>query len=311
MNIASARLALFSLTFLGYTVTVMLAEMRGMAIDYVQIGKMFALFAVVGAAGVSYAIFRSMLPLRVVLETLFCGILLTVPIGISTYLAMGANMPLADDRLIRMDEALGFDWRAFIAFVDSHSPVANLLAYAYQSFSLQLLALPLLLVIFGQQLRAYMMVLVYAAVCFVSSFVSIWYPALGTYAVYDVTPSSLNHINAYFGYAFLQQFHAVRGDAGFVFSLADMHGILTFPSVHAAVAVICGWTAWSLRWLRYPFFALNVLMAISAVSHASHYLVDVIAGIGIAAATIAFVVAAFGQRAVARGVVEPEGALPV
>ncbi len=68
-----------------------------------------------------------------------------------------------------------------------------------------------------------------------------------------------------------------------------MMGILTFPSVHAAVAMLCAWAMWPIRPLRYPFLLLNILMTVSAVSHAGHYLADIIAGIGIAAATIAIV----------------------
>lgn len=41
--------------------------------------------------------------------------------------------------------------------------------------------------------------------------------------------------------------------------------------------------------LRYPIALLNVAMAISAISHANHYLVDVLAGLTISAICIVVV----------------------
>ncbi len=44
-----------------------------------------------------------------------------------------------------LDRRLGFDWWAFIAVIDRHAALALVLQQAYQSFSLQLLGLPMLL----------------------------------------------------------------------------------------------------------------------------------------------------------------------
>lgn len=289
MTSVQPRRLLFSMTLLAYGLVFTLARAVGIAVDYASILKFCAILVPVFGAAIAYSAFRRMEPMRVALECILCGLLLTVPVGLCTYLAMGANFPLADERLVRMDAALGFDWRGFIRFVDAFPLLAEGLAQAYQSFALQLLGIPVLLAAFGRYTRCYAMVLGYGLICFVSSLISVWYPALGAYSVYGVAPQSLDHINVYFGFAFLEQFHAVRSDPDFVFSFARMMGIVTFPSVHAAVALLCAWAMWDIRLLRYPFLFLNTMMAVSAVSHASHYLVDVIAGIGIASVTISSV----------------------
>ena len=105
--------------------------------------------------------------------------------------------------------------------------------------------------------RAFALILAYAVVGYVASLASIWFPALGSHVVYAIDPESLRSINPHFGYAFLDQFNAVREQSEFMFSLTTAEGILTFPSVHAAVAFICGVSAFSVPWLRYPFLALN------------------------------------------------------
>lgn len=238
------------------------------------------------AAFCLYAIIRRMTPLQPALETLLCGFLITMPVVISTYLAMGIAMPMTDSYLIALDERLGFDWHAFVAFVDSRPTLAWLLANAYSSFFFQLLLLPLYFSLFRKAARAYAIVFGYASLCFVSSAISVYYPALGAYAVYGVTQADLESINIKFGYFFLEQFHGVRDQAEFMLRFEESAGILTFPSVHAGVAALCAWAAWDSRLLRYPVLVLNVGMAVSALSHGSHYLVDVIAGIGVAALVI-------------------------
>lgn len=243
------------------------------------------IFAVCLLASI-YCWIRKMLRLAPALEALALGIFMTIPILVSTYLAISLDMPLMDGPLMHADAALGFDWTAFIAFVDEHPLLAHLLAQAYGSFGIQLLILPLILGATGRYGRAYMMIVAYGVLCYVSSIVSIWFPALGTYTLYGVTQDQLHNINAHYGFAFLHDFNAVRAQPEFVLSVVNASGIITFPSVHAAVALLCAWAAWDVKPIRYVFAAWNGLMALSAVSHANHYLVDVIAGLAISAISI-------------------------
>jgi membrane-associated phospholipid phosphatase len=64
-------------------------------------------------------------------------------------------------------------------------------------------------------------------------------------------------------------------------------GIVTMPSGHAAGAFLCAWAAWDMKLLRIPLLLLNVLMAVAAISHGGHYLVDILAGGMVAALSIA------------------------
>lgn len=228
-------------------------------------------------------------------ESVSVGIFLSMPALVSTYLAASLDQPLMDAALVQADSLLGLQWHSFIAFVDRHALLASLLQRAYSSFPFQLLALPIILSATGRYERAYVMVLAFGVLCYVSSFVSIWFPALGTYSVYGVSQDQLQNINAYYGFAFLHDFNAVREQPQFTLSLASASGIVTFPSVHAGGALVCAWAAWSLKPIRLLLVTWNVLMAVSAVSHANHYLVDVLAGAAIAALSI-FAVTAILRR---------------
>ena len=92
---------------------------------------------------------------------------------------------------------------SFIAFVDSNRLLAHSLNSAYQTFILQLFVLPLILGATRRYERCYLMVLTYAVICYASSTISIWFPALATYATHEISQNQLHNIDATFGFLFL------------------------------------------------------------------------------------------------------------
>jgi membrane-associated phospholipid phosphatase len=229
---------------------------------------------------------RRMLRLAPALEAIGIGLFLTIPVLISTYLAASLDQPLTDGLLIHADTALGFNWPAFIRTIDAHPVLSHILGIAYSSFSVQLALLPLILGVTARYERIYVMIMSYGVICYLSSLVSVWFPALGTFTVYGVSQGQLHNINAVYGFHFLHDFNLVREQPTFELSLASASGIVTFPSVHAAVALLCAWAAWDLKYARYIFVIWNILMAVSAISNANHYLVDIIAGATVAVVSI-------------------------
>lgn len=229
---------------------------------------------------------RNMLKLRGLMEVLGCAILITYASIVWSYAAISLAFPLADSSLIALDNRLGFQWLDFVSAIDRLPLLEAALFAAYQSFMFQLILIPLFLVAFGSAARGYMLVAGFGLLCMAASVISIWFPALGAHVAYRVDPASLKSLNAYFGYAFLEQFHAVRNDASFRLFVDKAAGILTFPSVHAGTALLCAWAAWRSRVLKLPIGILNIAMAVSAISHGSHYLVDVLAGVALAAVIV-------------------------
>lgn len=259
--------------------------------DPAGLGYLFAVYFVISI----YCWKRQMLRLAPALEGVSLGIFMTVPTLLASYMAASMDLPLTDHALTLADQALGFEWMPFIEFIDAHSLLAHTLAVAYSSFAIQLLALPLLLGAAGRYERVYVMILSYGLICYAACIVSIWFPALGTYVVYGLAPDQLQNINPHYGFAFLADFNAVREQPAFTLSVASASGIITFPSVHAAGAFLCAWAAWDIKPVRYPMAAWNILMAVSAISHANHYLVDIIAGVSLSAVSI-FVVTEILRR---------------
>lgn len=288
-GIYRARMALRGLTLLSYVVVFALTAAVGLQLDYRATCQMILWIGATGIFASAYCTWRNMQKFRNAVETTFLGVLLTFPVIVATYLSMRMNMPLVDAQLAALDSGLGFDWTAFVGFVDARPWLATGLDIAYRSFATQLLGLPLLLCFCGRAERAYRMVAGYALICLSASVIAVWFPAIGAYPHFGVTADQLRSINIHFGYFFLDQFEGVRNDPDFVLSIAGAAGILTFPSVHAGAATLCAWAGWEIRAIRYPVLVLNIGMAIGAISHGSHYFVDIPAGILLAIVCIRLV----------------------
>jgi len=292
-QISKARWVLAGLIVLAYTIVFSLAWAADLEIRNAGTAPQ-AIVLVAIILGIS-SMMATRPRLRAALETSVFGLLLVIPIVAASYLAVSLNMPWADSDLQAMDQALGIDWVALLSFVDSRKYLSAALNLAYASFALQLFGLPLILASTGSILRSYQMTIIYATICFVSAVISIWYPALGTYVIHHVDPSQLMHIDGNLGVVFLDELRSAHDNPHFVFDFTRAEGIITFPSVHAAIAVLCAWAAWRMGWLRYPVLILNVLMAASAAIVANHYVVDVIAGMGVAGFSIALVLSVCGS----------------
>jgi membrane-associated phospholipid phosphatase len=200
-----------------------------------------------------------------------------------------ASLPGAfwDATFERWDEALGFDWRALLALANAHPRLAGLGRLTYASIEPQMIVLVLALALSGRlgALRLFVAAVVLAGL--VSILVPAAMPALGTYVELQITPVRYDAINATSGLAFVPVIEALRAGTLRAVSLASAEGLVTFPSYHAALAVIFAW-GWSrLRWLGWPGLALNLAMIVATPIYGGHYLVDILAGVALAAAALA------------------------
>jgi membrane-associated phospholipid phosphatase len=262
----------------------------GMAATNVSIdaasAKPLGLLLLVQLGVALYCRFRRIDRLQPVAEIVLCFVIACFGLLPISYLAVRFNTPLVDDWLMAMDKAMGFDWVALVKTVDEWPPLASFLRIAYSSFGFQLFFLPVFLALFRNDTRAHAMILAYMLIVVGASIIGIWFPARGAFFAYGLDQTMLNNVDAHFGYAFLDEFHAARTDTYFSMSLDRVEGLLTFPSVHVAVAVLCIWASWGSRLLAGPFLILNAGMTLSALTNGGHYLADVIAGAALAAAAI-------------------------
>lgn len=264
-------------SFVSLGMAIVAPLLTGFHVDYPSFLPLLVVPFALLPVGV-YLYRRGLSDLLGAVEGLALIIVLAVPILILSYAAMRLNLPLADALLAGWDREFGLSAMTAVRIAGRSEWLATLLGLSYSSFSLQLLAIPPLLMLAGQTARGYWFVEAFVIGCLVSIGISAFFPALGSYVHFALTAETTGAINPFFGYHFLSSFDSVRTDPDFVLSLGAASGIVTFPSIHAATAVLCSYAVWSARVLRIPFLVLNVAMFASAITHGAHYFVDVVAG---------------------------------
>lgn len=199
-----------------------------------------------------------------------------------SYVAATTGFPLQDAALDAIDRQLGVDWTQLMTFVSLHPGLQLVLSLAYSSFALQTLTTVLVLGIAGQLTRLSSFIAAFVATTLVTIAISAVYPAAGPWLFLEIQPASAN------GFLPLSSsswpaFLALRdGTLHTVYGIRS-EGIITFPSLHAALGVLFPVALWRVKGVRWFALGLNILLVIATPAYGSHYVVDVIAGILIAA----------------------------
>ena len=177
-------------------------------------------------------------------------VLITVVMSPLTYVAAAANFPLQDGNLLALDRALGLDWEGYIRFVNDHPLLADWLSYGYTMIRWPLFAIPVVLAAAQRYVRLQAFTLAFGLALIATTIISALVPAIGVYQEIGLDPASLVNLHPQ---AYLDQVRdlgPVRAGALRELDLFGLAGIVTFPSFHAASAVLYAWALWPVRWIR-------------------------------------------------------------
>lgn len=234
--------------------------------------------------------------------------LLSMVIVAYCYLATAAALPFQDARLARIDQALGFDWVAFVKSVNS-SPLASwLLVEGYRSAPYMLVGIVLWFCVSGQGSRlAEFLALMCLTFVGIAVGMMIW-PAEGAYAYYNPPLASYQNIGAGSGMWHHQLLMAIRTGATRVidFDTPNSNCLVTFPSGHTVLAIIMTYALRGSLSTLIPALIVNATMLVSTIPHGGHHLIDLVAGGVIAGCAIIFVRLPLGmarERPAANGAV--------
>jgi hypothetical protein len=199
-----------------------------------------------------------------------------------SYIAATAGFPLQDAALEAIDRHIGVDWAQLMTFVSLHPRLQLVLSFAYSSFALQTLTTVLALGIAGQLTRLSSFIAAFVATTLVTIAMSAVCPAAGPWLFLDIQPAGANGFLPASASSW-PVFLALRdGTLHTVYGIRS-EGIITFPSLHAALGVLFPLALWHVKGVRWLALGLNILLVIATPAYGSHYVVDVIAGIVIAA----------------------------
>ena len=207
-------------------------------------------------------------------------------VGPLSYVAGKMGFPLQDDALLAIDRALGLDPETIARFVNDHAWLADILSRGYGLIKWPLLGIPIVLALTARYVRLQLFMLAMSLALAVTIAISALVPAIGTYYGLQLPAAHLPDINTAVYAGQLRDILALRDGSLHELQLFKLAGIVSFPSFHAASAVLYMWALWPVRRIGGIAAALNLLMIAATPVIGAHYIVDVAGGIAVAAASI-------------------------
>jgi membrane-associated phospholipid phosphatase len=207
-------------------------------------------------------------------------------VGPLSYVAGKMGFPLQDHALLAIDRALGLDPEPIARFVNDQPWLSDLLSRGYGLIKWPLLGVPVVLSLTARYVRLQLFMLAMSLALAVTIAISALVPAIGTYYALQLPAAHLPEINTTVYAGQLRDILALRDGSLHELRLFRLAGIVSFPSFHAASAVLYMWALWPVRRIGGTAAALNVLMIAAAPVIGAHYIIDVAGGVALAAASI-------------------------
>ena len=217
--------------------------------------------------------------MRDLAEYLGLATLIALVGALASYPDAAGTRGFVDPVLARADAAIGFDWLAWYRLVATHPVLQVAGRVAYDS----IFWMPaLILAAFAweerrDRARALIAALALAAAITLTLFRLA--PAVGPLAFEWRGPVPYMPESALWQPQLIPPLreHLIR-----VVDVGALRGLVSFPSFHTAAAAIFIAAAWPLPKLRWPVLAINAAMLLATPVEGTHYLVDMIAGAGVA-----------------------------
>jgi membrane-associated phospholipid phosphatase len=218
------------------------------------------------------------------IEAAVIVVVLGLSLACLSYIGAMADLPLRDREMMWIDRHLGFDWLQMMQALDRWPLVLDVLDGAYATFTSQLIGTALVLILAGRMRELDRFFLTFVCAAIMAEMASVFIPTLGPMSAAG-SHADFAHLST-LGRTTAEIVLKLRDGALRAIDLEAINGIISFPSLHAAVSVI---VPFSLRWNRplfWPIAVLDAVMLVSAVPSGNHYLADVIGGVTVAALAI-------------------------
>lgn len=189
-----------------------------------------------------------------------------------TYLCYSIGYPLRDPLLAHADAAIGFNWGSWSNFLHAQSLLKRILSLSYNAHHWEPTAVIVLSAILKRRERNAEFLMSLCVAIALTLVITTFVPAIGPGDALGLKPEPAPIIRA---------LQVSPGE-----HILRYTGIVSFPSFHAAMAVLFAYACRGM-WLIFPAaIGLNALMIIGTPYEGDHYVVDVIAGIVVAVVAV-------------------------
>jgi membrane-associated phospholipid phosphatase len=210
-----------------------------------------------------------------------CGGLLAAILALT---ALRTNAPLIDPVLARADAALNLFTPALVASVAQQPLSASILQVAYLATVPWVFGTALLLAATGRVTEMWTLCFCFTTTAVFCALFSAFAPAAGAFAYYGTEPEVLLALPDHAGLFHLDVFEKYRAAHQSLVDFGDANGVVTFPSFHAAMALMCAHALRDYRGLSMLAWLWCVITLVATVPIGGHYAVDLIAGAAVWAA---------------------------
>lgn len=206
--------------------------------------------------------------------------------ALAPYPLVAMSSGFADVPLERIDQMLGFDWLAWYRFVVDYPAIQWFDRAAYESIFVSPAALLLYFAWTGRKAEARLFILSFWAAATITLVLYAYMPAKGPLALLWRGPLPYVPASALYQAELIP---GLRSHALHRINLSELQGLVSAPSFHAASALLFIWAAWPIRPLKWPITILNIAMLLATPVEGTHYLIDIIAGAGVALVAVAVI----------------------
>lgn len=194
------------------------------------------------------------------------------------YLTLTLDMQTVDIQLDKIDKLLGFDWLQAYNWTEHSHMLNTMLNGTYYTLGVQMLMIPFILGAMGNDHHLRELTAQQIAAFLIMIMISTPYPAYGTFSYYGV--GSINDL------APTTHFAAIRHHTFDILNFGELQGLVSMPSMHAALAILLTYALRSISPLFIAACLFNTIMIISTPTEGGHYLIDTLAGILLGIITI-------------------------
>jgi membrane-associated phospholipid phosphatase len=158
---------------------------------------------------------------------------------------------------------------------------------AYDSINAQPFVIVAALILTRQTERAYALIGMMAGALTVTSAAAVLLPALGPCTYFQIAVGDFSNMSLIPQTEWTVPIEWLRAAAFHTEIPPIKIGMISFPSYHAATAILFVWAAWRTPGFRWIALAINAAMLLATPVCGAHYFVDVLAGVAVAVIVIA------------------------
>jgi hypothetical protein len=196
---------------------------------------------------------------------------------IMSYLTATMQQPLIDPSLVKIDHAMGLDWLAMYQWIVTRPLLHGIMQVIYMSLIPQIIILQLVLNFRSQLDRAWECLWLFMVACLICVVCSGIWPAAGAFSYFHV---ELNE-------PYVREMAALRnGTLTVIGSNGAMQGVVEFPSLHMALALLYPYSMRGIRVLFPIFLILDALVIVTTPAIGGHHFADLWGGAAVALVAI-------------------------